>query len=217
MPKEENIPVHTTQIIHQGVPWATLPEMTDVVKDMVKELLDRKPFNIVLQEDSSPNSNVIPIRFLLAIKPSKGNSVKFKARFFTKGHQGKLKKIILNSSETIQSSWVTIPLSFTVVNHWDICSSDVPRAYLNLQSFNLQNHSLKTSSCATILLNLTWNHEKASNCLHYFTVCESLKTCGTGRWTTINELILWWIFCSRSGPIYVSKRWKASWSLHILR
>ena len=104
--------------------------MTAAKKKEIRNLLKRKTFKIILKEDILPYGNVLPGRFVLAIKSSITGEVVFKARYVIGGHRDKLKHMMVHSSTTMQPSSVRLLLALARIFGFDVWTSDVTQAYL---------------------------------------------------------------------------------------
>lgn len=71
----------------------SLPAMMEDTKKKVAGLVERKTFKVDLKEDLPQDANICLRRFVLEIKSTEDNKIKFKARFVIGGHRDKLKKL----------------------------------------------------------------------------------------------------------------------------
>lgn len=87
--------------------------MTDAKCKEIRGLLQRGNFKVILREEVSPDANILPGRFSLAIKSTKDDQIKFKARHVFGSHRYKLKHMILHNTSTLQpqSIWIIIALA----------------------------------------------------------------------------------------------------------
>ena len=83
--------IHLTEILQGDGPRANSREMSEAKRKEIKGLLDRSTFKIILREDIPPDGNVLPRRFVLAVKSTEDGQVKFKARYVIGGNRDKLK------------------------------------------------------------------------------------------------------------------------------
>lgn len=97
--------VFLTEVLKHGDHRATAPEMDEAKKREIRGLFDRGTFRVVAIEDITPDANVLPGRFVLAVKTNDG-VIKHKARFVIGGHRDKMKRMIVHSSQNIQPSTV---------------------------------------------------------------------------------------------------------------
>ena len=61
--------------------------MSQAKRNEMKGLLERGTFSIILREEVPKDANVLPGRFVLAIKSAEDGQVKFKARYVIGGHR----------------------------------------------------------------------------------------------------------------------------------
>ena len=76
---DEQDDIHLTEILQGDDPRASSTEMSEAKRKEIKGLLDRGTFRIILGEDIPPDGNVLPGRFVLAVKSTEDGQVKFKA------------------------------------------------------------------------------------------------------------------------------------------
>ena len=93
--------VHLTEIIPLGDPRAYSAEMTAAKKAEIRSLLERKTFKVILKEELPTNGNILPGRFVLAIKSTEDGKIKHKARYVIGGHRGKFKDLMVHSTSTL--------------------------------------------------------------------------------------------------------------------
>lgn len=128
-PPDDNF-MYPTEILHPRDPRANGPEMGAAVRKEIKGLLDRGTFKVILREEVPPDANVLPGRFVLAIKSSIDGEVKFKARYVIGGHRDKLKHMMVHSATTLQPQSIRLLLALANIHGFDVWSSDVRQAYL---------------------------------------------------------------------------------------
>ncbi len=122
--------VHLTEIIDPNDPRANLKRMSRAKRDEIKGLLERGTFSIILREEVPPDGNVLPGRFVLAIKSTEDGQINFKARFVIGGHRDRLKGFMVHSAATLQPQSIRLLLALAVIHGFDIWTSDVRQAYL---------------------------------------------------------------------------------------
>lgn len=122
--------IFMTEIISNDDPRAQCEEMNDAKRKEIRDLLRRGTFRAVLIDEVPPDANVIPGRFVLAIKSKLDGKIKFKARFVVGGHRDKLKEFMVHSSQTLQPQSIRILLAIAVLFGFDIWTADVRQAYL---------------------------------------------------------------------------------------
>lgn len=90
--------------------------MTDAIRALVKGLLQRGTFKIILREEIPPDGNVMPGRFFLAIKSTEDGEVKFKERYVIGGHREKQKNVMVHTSRTMQPASIRLLLALTEIH-----------------------------------------------------------------------------------------------------
>ena len=69
-------------------------EMTDARRAEVKSLLKLGALKIIIREDLIPHGNILPGRFVLAIKCTEDGEIKYRARYFIGGRRGRFKHMM---------------------------------------------------------------------------------------------------------------------------
>ena len=119
-----------TEVISPTDPRAYSPQMTAAKRKEIMSLMRRGTFKVILKEEIPPDGNVLPGRFVLAIKSTEDDRIKFKARFVIGGHRDKLKKLLVHSSQSIQPASVRLLLTLSAMHGFETWTSDVTQAYL---------------------------------------------------------------------------------------
>lgn len=122
--------IFLTEVLDPRDERTSLPEMTEAKKTEIRSLLDRGTFKVILKEDIPPDGNVLPGRFVLAIKSTEDGEVKFKARYVIGGHRDRLKNMMVHSVQTLQPSSIRLLLALAAMHGFDVWTSDVRQAYL---------------------------------------------------------------------------------------
>ena len=122
--------IHLTEILQSDDPRTRSAEMSEAKRREIKGLLDRGTFKIILREDIPTDGNVLPGRFVLAVKSTEDEEVKFKARYVIGGHRDKLKGFMVHTSQTLQPSSVRLLLALAELHGFSTWTSDVTQAYL---------------------------------------------------------------------------------------
>lgn len=97
--------------------------MNAAKKAEIKNLLDRGTFKIFLRDDIPKDRNVLPGRFVLAVKPTEDGKEEYKARYVVGGHRDKLKRMMVHAPRRLL-------LALAVLHGFDIWTADVRQAYL---------------------------------------------------------------------------------------
>ena len=88
----------------------------------------------VLREDTENPPNIIPSRFILAIKKSDDGSEVYKALFFLGGHRDREKGELVHNSSTLKSSSISLLIAVVTILGFDVWSTDINQAYLQSAS-----------------------------------------------------------------------------------
>ena len=83
-----------------------------------------------LREEIPEDANILPRRFVLAIKSTEDGEVKFKARYIIGCHREKFKVYIVHSSQTLQPASVRLLLALAAIHSFEVWTADVRQAYL---------------------------------------------------------------------------------------
>ena len=119
-----------TEIIENSDPRANSKEMENAKAKEIRNLLSRGTFKVILKEDIPPDGNVLPGRFVLAIKSTEDNKVIYKARYVIGGHRDKFKDMMVHTSTTLQPQSIRLLLAMASMFGFDIWTADVRQAYL---------------------------------------------------------------------------------------
>ena len=93
-------------------------------------MLDPGTFNVILREEVPPGGNVIPDRFVLAIKSAEECQINFKAHYVIGGHHDRMEALIVHSVATLQPQSIRHLLALVAIHGFDMWSPDVRPAYL---------------------------------------------------------------------------------------
>ena len=83
---------------------------TAVAKE-IRGLFDRGTFKVILREEVPTDANVLPGRFILAIKSTEDGEINYKARFVIGGHRDKMKHLMVHNSATLQPQSIRLFLA----------------------------------------------------------------------------------------------------------
>lgn len=135
MPTTANAPgpvVHFTEVILPRDPRSGL--FDEAKRREIEGLLQRGTFKLVLREELPSNPNIVPSRFVLAIKREGNGEEVFKARFVLGGHIDKEKRNVVHSATTLKQSSIRIILALATIFGFDLWSTDINQAYLQSAS-----------------------------------------------------------------------------------
>lgn len=119
-----------TEVLDLNDERATSHEMNAAKRKEIRNPLQRGTFNVVLKEDISRDSSVVPERVFMAIKSTKDDLTKFKARYDVGGHGDKLMDLMVHYSCTLEPNSIRLLLSFDAMSHFDFWTSDLRQTYL---------------------------------------------------------------------------------------
>ena len=122
--------VFLTEIITKKDPRPKSKEMTEAKKTEIRNLLKRGTFKVVLKEDVPPDGNVLPGRFVLALKSTEDGEIKHKARYVIGGHRDKHKDFMVHSTTTLQPQSIRLLLALASMFGFDVWTADVRQGYL---------------------------------------------------------------------------------------
>lgn len=114
-----------TEVVEAGDSRIDTPEMAEARYKEIKGLLERGTFQIILREEVPPGSNLMPARFVFAIKSTEDRKIKFKARYVICGNRDRMKNMMVHSTITVQASSTRIALALASIFGFDVWSADV--------------------------------------------------------------------------------------------
>eukprot|EP00171_Calliarthron_tuberculosum_P005221 IDg5221t1 len=117
-----------TEIIYPGDPRAA--KFDDAIRKEILGLIERKTFKIVLKEEAGDNPNIVPARFILAVKHDHDGSTLFKARFVMGGHRDREKHLAVHKTTNMKQSSLRMILALATILGLDVWSIDIKQAYL---------------------------------------------------------------------------------------
>ena len=122
--------IYLTEILHPNDPRAKGPDMTLAKRSEIGNLLRRGTFKVILKRDVPPDGNILPGRFVLAIKSKIDGRVIFKARYVIGGHRDKMKDLLVHSTNTVQPHSVRLITAIAPMFDFEVWGTDVKQAYL---------------------------------------------------------------------------------------
>ena len=129
---EESPQIFITEVIKPNDPRAA--KFNEAKKQEILGLIEKGTFKIVLKHEAGDDPNIIPCRFVLAIKNVGTNEEILKARFVLDGHKDKEKRSIVHNATTLKQSSIRILLALAAIFKFDIWSTDIKQAYLQSAS-----------------------------------------------------------------------------------
>ena len=79
----------------------------------------------MLREEVPSDANVLPGRFVLAIKSSEDGQVMFKARYVIGGHRNRMKDMMVHSATSLQPQSIRLLLALATMFGFNIWTADV--------------------------------------------------------------------------------------------
>jgi hypothetical protein len=122
--------VYMTEIVSNSDSRAAL--FDDAKRQEILGLIDRGTFSIVTCPDDKATGkpNILPSRFVLAIKHAETGETKLKARFIIGGHRDREKPELVHVSTTVKHSSIRMLMAVASIFGLDVWSSDVHQTYL---------------------------------------------------------------------------------------
>lgn len=124
--------IHWTEVLSNKDPRCHSPQMTEAKKKELRGLFQRGTFRVVIMPEGH-GENVVPSRFVLAIKHEDGKEV-FKARFVLGGHRDRDKRRMLHSATALSQTSMRLLLAVASIFGLDVWTTDVAQAYLQSAS-----------------------------------------------------------------------------------
>ena len=121
---------HATEVIDKDDPRASTEEMREAIRAEVQGLIDRGTFEVLKKKDVPKDANIVPLRFVLALKSGLTIKPKNKARAVLGGHLDKLKELMVHITQTIQPSSIRLLSAIAEMFGWELWLSDVCQSYL---------------------------------------------------------------------------------------
>ena len=130
--RETSTRAYFTEVIHPKDPRAA--SFDQAKRDEIEGLIERGTFRLVLRADTERTANIIPSRFVLAIKTSDDGTEVYKARFVLGGHRDKEKSSLVHNATNLRASSIRMLVALATAFGFDIWSTDINQAYLQSAS-----------------------------------------------------------------------------------
>jgi hypothetical protein len=136
-PIPDDVPLHTlhhavyvTEVIDGNDPRAAA--FGPAIRKEMMNLIDRGTFRIVMRPERTDenNPNVLPSRFVLAIKRRDSGEEIMKARLVIGGHRDKEKQFRVHTASTMRSTSLRMIMAIASIFGFRLASVDVAQAYL---------------------------------------------------------------------------------------
>ena len=124
-----------TEVLTRGDPREKC--FDDAKRQELMGLIEKGTFRVVLREEIGQNPNIVPSRYVLAIKHSETGETKMKARFVLGGHRDRDKHTVVHNSTNAKQSSIRLLVALATMLGFDLWSLDVKQAYLQ-SSANLR-------------------------------------------------------------------------------
>lgn len=90
-----------TEVLEPDDRHAKSAKMKQAIKDEVQGMMRRSNFNVVKKRRVPCDANVLPCKYILAIKFDKTGNERYKARFVIGGHRDRRKAFLVHTSQAI--------------------------------------------------------------------------------------------------------------------
>ena len=133
-PNDENVRNIThTEIISQDDPRSSL--FDEAKKIEMQGLLSRGAFHIIPRDQAGPNPNIVPARFVLAIKHTNGNTLpRYKARFVIGGHLDRAKNSLVHDTRTVRAESIRLLVTIATWLNLSLSVADWKQGYIQSKS-----------------------------------------------------------------------------------
>jgi hypothetical protein len=119
--------IQWTEVIDRGDTRAKSPQMKAAIGKEVRGLIARGTFRLKIVEDRS-GKNIVPSKFVLAIKHEDDGQEIYKARLCLGGHRDFLKNHMVHTATTLTQTLKRLILAFAAIFSWNVWTTDVKQA-----------------------------------------------------------------------------------------
>jgi hypothetical protein len=120
-----------TEVLSHGDPRSL--KFDDAKRDEILGLIKRGTFKLVLRSELN-DPNIVPSRFVLAVKDSGTDQEVLQERFVLGGHRDRDRRNLVQSATTLKQSSVRLLLALSALPGFEIWRMDVRKAYLQAAS-----------------------------------------------------------------------------------
>lgn len=118
-----------TEVIASVDPRAESAEMKKAIRKEVEGLMSRGCFKVRKTRQVPQNTNVLPCKYVLAVKYGEKDEQRYKARFVLEGHRDGSKAFLLHTSQTVQQLPTRLLLASLEMNDFSLWSEVAFQAY----------------------------------------------------------------------------------------
>lgn len=104
--------------------------MKKAIREEIKGLLQRGTFKVILKKEIHGDANILPGRFLLAMKSSLDDNTKYRARYVVSGHRDKLNSRMVHVPATVKPPSFRLLLTPAEIFGFKIWTANITQAYL---------------------------------------------------------------------------------------
>ena len=123
-----------TEVLHHSDPRMRSEQADRARKQEIENFVRRCTWELVLEEDVPPGSNIISGSFTIAIKDVETEKPIFKARFVAHGHRDAGKHDLVHDSTNVRQCSVRLLIAFAAIMGFDFRTEDISQAYLQSAS-----------------------------------------------------------------------------------
>ena len=91
----------------------------------IEGLIQRGTFQMVLQSELGRNPNIVPSRFVLAIKHKDTGEEVYKGRFVLGGHRDRDKRTVVHNATTLKQASIRLLLALATILGFNLWSTDI--------------------------------------------------------------------------------------------
>lgn len=113
-----------TEVLDPTGDCALSPKKAAAKQLEIRNLIERGTFKFILKYELPSYGNILPGRFLLAIKSPVDGKVMFCARYVIGSHHEKMQHLLFHSSVTSQLQSVRLLLGLTSIVGFHLCTAD---------------------------------------------------------------------------------------------
>lgn len=119
-----------TEVLDPGHPRPQSNLMEDTIKKEIEVLVIHGAFKVVDKDYVTRGANILPCKFILAIKLYVEEMIRYKARYFIGVHRDRRKDYLVHSFQTEQPWSTRLLLSLSEMNDFNLWTAHVLQAYL---------------------------------------------------------------------------------------